>query len=345
VVKRREIVKLNGPFEAEALRVLREIPGLAVTAEPKVGDRRPDFVLGYAGAKARIEVEVKHRANTATAWQLVHQARLGAPLLLIAEETTAEARQILEEHGIAAIDGLGNAHLELPGLLFHIEGQRPGHQARPTRLTGKAGVVAQALLLAPKREWQVQDLAAEAGVALGLAHRVLARLEEDGLVVTEGKGRHQVRRVENPTALLDLWAEENVDRPRRTLAHLLTQTPRQLMKKLGTSLRAADVDHALTGAGAASLLAPFITALPVVEVWVAATAASEELFDAAQADPVTDGQNVVFLQGKNDEALAFREQHDDLWLANRFRVYADLRRDPRRGREQAENLRQEVIGF
>jgi hypothetical protein len=78
---------------------------------------------------------------------------------------------------------------------------------------------------------------------------------------------------------------------------------------------------------------------------VAATAAPEELLDAAGADPVTDGQNVVFLQGKDDTPLAFREEVDDLWVANRFRLYADLRRDPRRGREQADHLRQEVIGF
>jgi hypothetical protein len=60
---------------------------------------------------------------------------------------------------------------------------------------------------------------------------------------------------------------------------------------------------------------------------------------------VTDGQNVVFLQAKDDAPLAFREKRNGLWLANRFRLYADLRRDPRRGREQADNLRREVIGF
>lgn len=82
-----------------------------------------------------------------------------------------------------------------------------------------------------------------------------------------------------------------------------------------------------------------------MDVWVTATAAREELYDAAQADPLNDGQNVVFLQGKNDMPLAFREKAKALWVANRFRLYADLRRDPRRGREQAANLRREMIRF
>jgi hypothetical protein len=347
VVKRREIVNLAGRFEAEAQRILRQIPGLTVTPERGGADRGVDFILTSAGGKMPIAVQLKHRVNAATAWQLVRQAETepNLPMLLIAGETTSEAREILEEHGVAVIDGLGNAHIELPGLLFHIAG-RPGRpRARPARLTGKAGLVAQAMLREPGRDWQVQDLAEAAGVSVGLAHRVLARVEEEGVVSAEGGGHDRVRRVTNPAALLDLWAEENVDRPLRTLAHVLARTPKQLLNELGGNLTRGHVDYALTGAAGGSLVAPFITAVPVAELWVPAGASPEQLYAASGADPVTDGQNVVFLQGRDDSPLAFREQIDDLWVANRFRLYVDLRRDPRRGREQADHLRREVIGF
>lgn len=341
-------MKVAGEFEAEALRVLRAIPGLTVETERRHADRKVDAVLEFAGNRAPIFVEVKKRASAATAWQLVQYAEAfpGTPLLLIAGETTAEARQILADHGIAVVDGLGNAHIELPGLLFHLEGtRRPRATTAPTRLKGKAGVAAQALLLQPERIWQVQELAEEAEVSPGLAHRVLARLTDDGIVVAEGSGPSRVRRVVNAAALLDLWAEENIERPTRTLGYLLAQTPRQLINEVGTNLSRAGIDYALTGPSGASLVAPFVTAIPVVDVWVSATAAPEELYDAAQADPVTDGPNVVFLQAKDDTPLVFREHAKKLWVANRFRLYADLRRDPRRGREQADHLRQEVIGF
>ena len=101
----------------------------------------------------------------------------------------------------------------------------------------------------------------------------------------------------------------------------------------------------VVGSSSASLVAPFITAVPVTEVWVMATAAPVDPFEAAGADPVADGHNVVFLQAKDDTPLAFSEQAAGVWVASRFRVYADLRRDPRRGREQADHLRREVIGF
>ena len=348
-MKKGEIVNIEGRFEADALRVLREIPGLTVVAEPGKAGHRVDAILQFAGREAPIAVEFKARANAATARQLVHQFETLAatPLLLVAGETTVEARAILEEHGIGVIDSLGNAHLELPGLLFHLEGRRPQRRAggpiTPIRLRGKAGIAAQALLLQPDRAWKVQDLAQDAGVATGLAHRVLARLEDEGVVVAEGSGPQRVRRVTNRAALLDLWAEEQLERPQQTLGHLLAQTPQQLIQQLAINLGRAGIDYALTGAAAANLVAPFVTAIPVVEVWVAETAAPEAL--RAAADPVTEGQNVVFLQAKDDAPLAFREQRRDLWVANRFRLYADLRRDPRRGREQADHLREQVIRF
>lgn len=344
-------MNIAGAFEAETLRVLRDVPGLAVVAQPWLGGHRPDAILRYADREQAVVVETKRRANAATAHQLAHSAQLypEAPLLLIAAETTAEARQILAERGIGFIDGLQNVHVELPGLMFHIEGRKgqptAGRKLPPTRLKGKAGVAAQALLLQPARAWAVRELAEEASVAVGLAHRVLARLEAEGLLTVEGAGPRRVRRLANPAALLDLWAEEQTDRTRRTFGYLLAQTPRQLIDRLGENFELNGIDYALTGAAGANLIAPFVTASPVVEVWVDATAADDELLRGTGAEPVTEGQNVVFLQEKDNLPLAFREQEGDLWVANRFRLYLDLRRDPRRGREQADHLRQEAIGF
>lgn len=349
-MKKREIVNIKGAFEAEALRVLRKIPGLTVVAEPTPRKRGIDAMVQAAGSRVPVAVEFKRHANVATAWQLVQlaKARPDTKLLLIAGHTTAKARDVLEENGIAVVDGVGNAHIELPGLLFHLEARQPPRvdaAAPAARLRGKAAIVAQALLLHPEREWQVTDLAADAHVSAALTHRILTRLEREGIVVAEGTGPTRIRRVTNPTALLDLWTEENVDRPTRTFTHLLAQTPRQLVEEVGGRLGRGRIDYAITGAAAGSLVAPFITAVPVVEVWVQATAAAEQLYKAAGAGPVADGQNVVFLQAKDDAQLVFRERVNDLWLVNRFRLYVDLRRDPRRGREQADHLRREVIGF
>jgi hypothetical protein len=312
------------------------------------GDDAIDAVLHYAGQHLRVLVEFQAtgECRDGVAARRVRQGDAGGPrVLLIADETTADAREVLEEAGVGVVDGLGNAHMEFPGLLLHIEGRGRPRNAPTTRLRGKSGVAAQALLLAPERTWQVTDLARAAQISNSLAHRVLARLDGEGITTAERSGPERVRRVTNPAALLDLWTEESAERPVRTSGYLLAQTPRQLLQRLGENLEGGRIDYAMTGSGAASIVAPFITAVPVVEVWAEVTAAPDDLASAAQMERVTDGPNVAFLQLKDDGPLAFREKADDLWLVNRFRLYPDLRRDPRRGREQADRLREEVIGF
>ena len=349
VVNIHELVKIEGEFESEALRVLREIPGIEVAPLSSANDAGVDAMIEFAGKRKAIAVQFKHRANAANAWQLVHHAEAhpGVPLLLIAGESTAESRAILTRHGIALVDGLGNAHIELPGLLLHLEGssrRKPSGKPRPPRLGGKSGVVAQALLLHPDREWRIKDLAQEAAVSAGLAHRVLARLEDNDVVATEGTGPNKVRRVVDPSALLDLWAEEEKSKPIRTLGYLLAQTPRQLIEKLATGLDRAEIDHALTGAAAANIIAPFVTAVPVAELWVSALAAPLDIHRHIGSEPVADGANIVLLQQSGDAPLAFRELLNGIWISNRFRIYVDLLRDPRRGRDQAQHLRTQVIG-
>lgn len=333
--------------EAAIARVLGVVPGLSLTAETVRADDGVDGVLEFGGTRERVVFQVKSRASAATAWQLVREAvgRPDRPAVLVAGESTADARRILREHGIGMVDSLGNAHIELPGLLVHVEGGHRADYARPVRLSGKAGVAAQALLLHQGRRWQVQDLAREAQVSDGLAHRVLVRLEAENLVASEGAGPRRYRSVTDPSALLDLWAEEDNPRQGRTRAFVLAQGPRQLSIQVGTNLADSGLDYAVTGAAAASIIAPFVTAVPVAEVWVTARAVPGRLPDVAGGEPADSGYNVVFWQAKDDTPLAFRDNQAGLWLANRFRLYADLRRDPRRGQEQAAHLRQEVIGF
>ncbi|MFL6128269.1 MAG: hypothetical protein ACJ73E_04300 [Mycobacteriales bacterium] len=343
-------MKKGRELEARVIRVLRAIPGLTVHASVGGPDAGRDVIVEFGGAEVPMAVEVKHLVNPATAWQLVRRAgeHPDLPLLVVADDTTAAARDILVEHGVGVVDGTGNAHMDLPGLFVHVEQPRGAQRtvpAPPTRLSGRAGVAAQALLLDPLRHWRVGDLAATADVSAGLSHRVLSRLEREGVVISTGSGPRRVRRVENPAALLDLWAEENIDRPVRTTAYVLAQTTRQLVDRLGNDLGRAHIEYTVTGAAAGSILAPMVTAVPVVELWVTGARPPVDFLRAADADEVSKGHNVVFLQSKDDLPLAFRRDLGDLSVANRFRIYADLRRDPRRGREQAENLRREVIGF
>lgn len=339
-------MNIGRDFERRALRVLHTVPDL----EPAISRHRQlpaDAVVNYAGIETPVAIECKARVSSAAAHQIVHQAQqLKIPLVVIAEEMTDTAREILDKAGIGSVDGLGNVRLALPGLIMRVTGtKRRPRSAATARLSGKSGLVAQAMLLNVEQSWSVSELAKQCRVSPGLVHRVLQRLEHEGLVTAQGTGPSKTRRLSNPTALLDLWAEEQRDPPSRQPAFMLAQTPDQLIASLCASLETASVDYALTGAAAARKVAPFVTNVLVVHAWVAATVDLIEVCNQIGATPVESGPNVVLLQERDNTPLAFRTRTDGEWLANMFRLYSDLQRDPRRGQEQGEHLRSEVIRF
>ena len=143
-----ETLKIQGPLDPAALRVVRELPDMAA-------EQAPDAVLEHDGRTFQLEFKYRPRIGAADAWQLASLAEADTrrhlhTVLALAERTTQDARRILAEKGIAYIDATGNAHLDLPGLYVHVERPQPkqeppGTRGRP-RLAGKTGVAAQALL-------------------------------------------------------------------------------------------------------------------------------------------------------------------------------------------------------
>ena len=126
---------------------------------------------------------------------------------------------------------------------------------------------------------------------------------------------------------------------------MLAQTDLQLIDSLCDGLNASAVDYALTGAAAATRVAPFISTVHVAEVWLESVVDANDVCSRVGAKPVESGPNIVFLQERDEGPLAFRVRDAGVWTANLFRLYVDLRRDPRRGREQSDYLRRELIGF
>ena len=339
---------IEAPLEAHALRIVAGLPSVAAK-------RAPDAQLRLGNRTFRLDVKYKRRIGPAEAWQIVkgleqHRGARCAAVLAVADLTTASARRILAEHEIGYVDAAGNAHLDFPGVYLHIEKPELRRERRetgaPIRLAGQAGAVAQALLLDPGREWRMAELAMRAGASVGLVHRVLRRLQEIAIIGTAEADRTSARVLTNPAALLDLWIEENRDRDvHRQGAYVLPPRGGDIVQVLEKRLRQRDFAHALTGTAAAARLAPFVTTEPVPTYWIDADEPLASVVDTLEAEVVESGANVVLMQARDDAPLAFAGERNGVQYANIFRIYHDARRDPKRGLEQAEHLRREVIGW
>jgi len=346
-------VKNGAALEAWALAVVRELPGVIEVTAPAEGSRA-DALIRFEGQRRSVIVEVKRRLDVVTAHAVLSQVAEGQRdrCLVVAETTTAGARDLLEARGIGYIDAAGNASIRMPGLLVRTGAFTASAvivpKSRPSivRLSGKTGLVAQALLLGGEREWTITDLANQAGVSAGLTHRVLGRLETISLVTAEGRGPAKVRRLVAPAALLDLWADEDAEpKAARLPTYMLSRGGAPAPDLVSRHLSKAGFAHAITGVAAAGHWAPALTATTITQVRVTATAAAEDVLGALNARAVSEGANLLVVQGADDSELRLARQVNGTWFAAATRIYLDALRDPRRGREQAVAFRSAVIGF
>ncbi len=329
-------LKIRPPVPPSALRVLRDVPNI-------------DAVIVDEAGRPTVAVEFKSQVAAPDARMLAARFESSRPpIVVVANETTEPARAILQEAGIGVVDGVGNAHLELPGLAIHVEKPTRRARARPAgmRISGKTAVVVQALLREPERDWKLTDLAKRAEVSVGTAHRVVRNLEDRELLVGEGRGPKRRRRVHDAGALLDLLAEELRDRGSRSfMAYRFEQVEQRLPSAVGRELVRQDIGYAISGVAAANILAPFLTTVPLVAIWISAEVPLASAAEAISGEATERGANLALMQLDDDTPLAFSSKRDHLWLANSFRIYVDAMRDPQRGAEQAEHFRREVIGF
>src|SRR6266436_821077 len=240
-------VELDRSTPEAAVRVLRRLPSMKVQVrrgEPRlVVDGRAWPLLVVPGG-----LPPYGQSGALMLKSLASDGKVG---LVVADRLPRRVREELATAGWAYADGTGAIHIDLPGVLLHIEPDRStagGGTRRPAGM-GVVGIrVAQCLLGDPSQEWSVADLARRAACAVGEAHRVIVRLEGEGFLESSGRGKTLRRHVRDPGALLDWLATvPSARRVRERLdVSLYARDPIALVTKLSARALEADVPYAVT---------------------------------------------------------------------------------------------------
>lgn len=270
--------------------------------------------------------------------------------LVVADRLTVAVRRALEEAGCSYADGTGAAHLEGPGFLIHIDPtprRRDGAIDAPRGLGVVAVRVVQVLLTEAEREWSVTDLAQDAGVSLGEAHKVLSRLDAEGLVATTGTAKTRRRAVRQPTDLLDWLATVPSARKShaRLKAFLYTPDPDALLTRLAFHAHQSTATWAVTGAAAARVMGMgAVTALPTVLVRVPAKPGLAEAAHSLGVEPVESGANVMLLADVGEVGTRHAVRVGPMSVAPPVRIWLDMLGEPR-GEDAAALFREGVLGY
>ena len=248
---------------------------------------------------ARLRLVRLYRPST----QDIEQSRRPDVLLVVtaptrkALEAAAPANYLVLPDGACRVVTSGIVIvLDIPSTLAKV--------SHSVKLTGRTGIIVETLLLGGARRWSVRDLAHASQVSPTLAHRVLTRLEKEGLLLSEGNGPEKVRAVDNLRALAELWEHEE-RRPQTVLRGFLYGAS---LESLAHQIAEVYPEGAVGGVLAANLYKPTLTRVPPpLRVWV------KNDFDPAPLlalglERTEEGVNVEFVASKGNPWRVHREQ-------------------------------------
>ncbi|MBI2554993.1 MAG: hypothetical protein HYV92_11425, partial [Candidatus Rokubacteria bacterium] len=236
----------------------------------------------------------------------------------------------------------GNVFLRFDGILVdRLSAEPPPRaKARLRRLFAPTSSrILRVLLEQPKAGWTLARLAEEAAISLRTAHLVVNALEEKAFV---DKRRGAIK-LQKPGELLDLWAQNySLERQRQHTFYTFVRNSAQLAAKLTAHAVAHKEAVGFTLHSGAAFVAPFVRSPDVHAYFVGDR---ERLVKALDLRPVESGGTVHLLE-PYDEGVFYRVQTiRGVRVVCNTQLYLDLINYPARGREQAEVLRREKLGY
>jgi len=267
--------------------------------------------------------------------------------VVAARAISVGARESLSERGIGWIDETGGAQLALPTGLVVLrdtvsQPAAPVHHARWARSTV---AVAEAILSGT--EPRVAPVQHATGLSRGATANALAQLEQDGFLErATARGPGSSRHLVDASGLLDRYSTAVpalTDKTRVVRMHRLSDDPLDsLISVIAPRLAAARVAWAATGAAASMLLAPYLSNLAVIELYVdeSLTFDPPRLADLLDARQVDRGHRIEVRALHNLITATAGPLIEGVRCAPPARVYADLLAKGGRAAEAAQHLRE-----
>lgn len=323
-----------------ALRAFEAV--LPSGANIEVSERRDrDIVVAVAGRKLRLRwLPVGWPRQVEEALQ-----RRPRPDIIAAPMLSPGARHLASQHRVGWLDESGSAEIATGSLLI----SRTGNPAVPldTRLGWTSATLAVCETLLTGCPATVSAVAGETGLAVSTVTESLKSLEREGLLSADApRGRLSRRYVSDENALMDSYAAaaERLRPPTSLRVGVLWRDPIKGVIEAGRSWKGAGTNWAATSALSAAVLAPLLTEVSPMEIYVTARTPGDLRMAAeiAKLRESEGGRLVLRPFPTPANGMVTFEPRPGIFSVLWPRAYADLRIAGVRGEEAAEHLRQEM---
>ena len=323
-------------------------PGLKVLRTRKEmvhGRSQPDLVVDvrHRDKRKTLLIDIKTSGEPAFLHKAISQLQLASGRhansypLVVEPYVSPRGREILRQSRVGFLDLVGNCLLEFDGIYIERTGVTKPPAVRRQQRSLFAPVssrIHRVLLYDVERRWTLRDLAQEADVSLGLAHRVVRRL----IAETFLEKQDRLLALRDPSGLLDAWRDAYGYLSNTIHAfHAVGRTPQQVMQNVVEAARQVPGRYAFTLHAGASLVAPFVR---FTDVHMYAEEPAQAWIEALDLREVEFGGNFNLMEPYDQGVFYGVHEVDSAIVVNDVQLYLDLYQYPARGREQADFLRE-----
>jgi hypothetical protein len=318
-------------------------------AETRIGNQEADLLVKFRMGEQEHTVvlkvtglgQPKQIREAITRLNEIRQELPGAYPVAVSGYISPESAAILRRNGFGYLDLSGNCYLAFKNVHIEKEGKpniRPSTRPLKSLFAPRATRVVRVLLVDPQHAWRLGELAKAAEVSLGHAHNVVKRLEE--LAWLE-RGEQQRIRLLKPGELLDAWAEAYTYRQNGVATYFSPERiTRKLMAEIAGWAQAEGRRYTFTLHAGAALVAPNIR-FPAIHCYL-----EGETDSLVRTLGLRAGEGNVHILTPYDQGVFYAPLgKGGLSVVCLPQLYVDLFRYERRGREQAEYLRREAVGY
>jgi len=326
--------------------------GWQESADSRIGSQTADLVSRFrlAGQDHTVVVEVSSLGQprqiraSVTRLNEIRRELPGAHPVAAAVYIGPQSARILKSHNLGYVDLSGNCYLALENVLIEKEGKRnirPSTRPLRSLFAPRATRVVRVLLVDPARAWRLEELARAASVSLGHAHNVVKRLEELAWVERDADQRI---RLGKPVDLLESWSDSYTYRANEIASYVAPERiTRRYMAELARAAAAEGRRYAFTLNAGVSLVAPNFR-VPVLHCYLEGDPAP--LARALGLRTVAEADGTLHVLSPYDPGVFYGAlEKGGLKVVCLPQLYADLFHYERRGRDQAEHLRREAMGY
>jgi hypothetical protein len=267
----------------------------------------------------------------------------GAYPVAAAVYISPQGAAILRKSDFGYIDLSGNCYLAFDNVLIEKEGKRntrPSTRPLKSLFAPRATRVARALLAEPQRAWRLDELARACSVSLGHAHNVVKHLADLAWVERDD---HQRIRLSKAADLLETWCDSYRYHTNDIATYFSPERiTRRLMAEIVHLVQREGRRYAFTMHSGGSLVATKVR-IPAIHCYLEGDPAP--IAAALGLRPAEREGTVHFLSPYDPGVFYGLLEKGGLKIVSLPQLYADLLHYEHRGREQAEHLRREAMGY